>query len=130
MSVASEFIDFVVPIKLIHEKYPGGWSQCLIDHADAIGGRIWFDDHLFRDGAMNPMDIESLVNEWQALGFHTHNEDADGNPIEWVDVCVHEGMFGGATLKCDWLSVDHTTGGIYLKGTPPGTLITRDNLKI
>lgn len=32
MSVESEFIDFLVPIKIIKEKYTGGWEQCLKDH--------------------------------------------------------------------------------------------------
>ena len=129
MSVASEFIDFIVPIKTIEEKYPGGWVQCLEDYAYAIGGRVWYDEHLFRDGAMNPMDIESLVNEWQALGFHTHNEDEDGNPNEWVDVCVYQGMLGGATLECDWIMQDPVHHGVCLKGTEPGEFISRENFK-
>jgi hypothetical protein len=69
MSIATEFIDFIVPIQTIRDKYPGGWEQCLKDHEHLIGGRIWYDEHLFRDGAMNPMDIESLVERWEAMGF-------------------------------------------------------------
>ena len=69
MAFALEFIDFIVPIAVIREKYPGGWEQCLIDHERLIGGRVWFDDHLLRDGAMNPNDIESLIEEWTELGF-------------------------------------------------------------
>ena len=61
MAVALEFIDFLVPIELIRQKYPGGWAQCLKDHERLIGGRVWFDEHLLRDGAMNPSDIESLL---------------------------------------------------------------------
>lgn len=127
MAIATMFIDFIVPIKTIEEKYPGGWKQCLKDHENLIGGRVWYDDYLFHDGAMNPMDIESLVNEWESLGFNTHKEDENGKPIEWVDVCVYEGMFGGATLKCDWLEYDSTSNGVYYKGTDPGELVTRAN---
>ena len=47
VALALEFIDFVVPIARIREEYPGGWEQCLHDHADLIGGRVWYDDHLF-----------------------------------------------------------------------------------
>ena len=69
MSIATEFIDFIVPIQTIRDKYPGGWEQCLKDHEHLIGGRIWYDEHLFRDGAMNSMDIEYLVERWEAMGF-------------------------------------------------------------
>ena len=125
LSIATEFI---VPIKIIKEKYPGGWDQCLEDHENLIGGRVWYDDYLFHDGAMSPMAIESLVGYWESLGFKTHLEDDNGNPIEWIDVCVHESMFGGATLKCDWLELDEETGGVYLKGTEPGKLVSRINM--
>jgi len=80
MSTACEFIDFIVPISAIKRKYPGGWEQCLKDHGYSIGRCVWYDQHLFRTGAMNPMDIEHLIKEWQRMGFHTHDEDADGNP--------------------------------------------------
>lgn len=116
MSIQLEFIDFIVPRALIEEKYPGGWLQCLKDHADLIGGRVWYDDDLFRDGAMNPMDIEYLVRQWQELGFNTHQENEDGMPIEWLDVCVCARLLGGPTLKCDWIEIDISTQTASLKG--------------
>ena len=125
MAIALEFIDFIVPIKTIEEKYPGGWKHCLEDHEHLIGGRVWYDEHLFHDGAMNPMDIESLVDIWKALGFNTHEEDENGRPIKWIDVCVYERMFGGATIKCDWIDYDAQLDGVFLKGTNPGELIGR-----
>lgn len=42
MTIALEFIDFIVPIAVIKKKYPGGWDQCLKDHENLIGGRVWF----------------------------------------------------------------------------------------
>ena len=54
MSISTEFIDFIVPIETIRQKYPGGWEQCLKDHENLINGRVWFDDYLIRDGAMGP----------------------------------------------------------------------------
>lgn len=68
MAIALEFIDFVVPISVIREKYPGGWEQCLKDHRQLIGGRVWFDAHLFRDGAMNPLDIKVPLGRVDRLG--------------------------------------------------------------
>ena len=121
MAVQLEFINFIVPIETIKEKYPGGWEQCLKDHQNLIGGRVWFDDYLFRDGAMNPMDIGSLVEEWKSLGFHTH--DGGENPSKWVDVCVVEAMFGGTTLPCDWIDVDGDVA--FYKGKVKGNVIGR-----
>lgn len=128
MAIQLEFIDFIVPRSVIEAKYPGGWLQCLKDHERLIGGRVWYDEYLFRDGAMNPMDIESLVNEWQSMGFNTHKENEDGMPIEWLDVCVCEGLLGGPTLKCDWLDVDLNTRTASLKGSDQVRSAGRQNL--
>jgi hypothetical protein len=120
MAIALEFIDFVVPIALIRQKYPGGWAQCLQDHERLIGGRVWFDEHLLRDGAMNPADIESLVDEWTSLGFQPATE-LDGQRI-WQDCCVVESMLGGPTLPCDWLELSEDGRSAWLKGTQPGEI--------
>ncbi len=125
MAIATEFIDFIVPIKTIEQKYPGGWEQCLADHADLIGGRVWYDKYLFRDGAMNPMDIEHLVNDWMDLGFTCFTEK-DGQKV-WQDVCVFEGLFGGATMPCDWIEFDPDLRVAYLKGTDVGEVHGRDS---
>lgn len=120
MAIALEFIDFVVPIALIRQKYPGGWAQCLKDHERLIGGRVWFDDHLLRDGAMNPADIESLVEEWASLGFQPTAE-IEGHRV-WQDCCVLESILGGPTLPCDWLEVSKDCRSAWLKGTQPGEI--------
>lgn len=38
MAIALEFIDFVVPVDLICQKYRVGWEQCLKDHERLLGG--------------------------------------------------------------------------------------------
>ena len=121
MSVAQEFVDFFVLIEIIRRKYPAGWDQCLHDHAPALGKRVWFDKHLFRDGAMSMEEAQHLVRHWQSLGFETHRE-VGGKPVEWIDACVSEGLLG-ATLPCKWIAYDPMTGGAYLAGTTPGKLI-------
>ena len=78
MAVQLEFINFIAPIETINEKYPGGWEQRLKDHQNLIGGRVWFDDYLFRDGAMNPMDIGSLVGS--ALISRIHHQECYNRP--------------------------------------------------
>ena len=122
MAIALEFIDFIVPIATIKAKYPGGREQCLKDHEDCIDGRVWFDEHLFRDGAMNPYDIEALVEKWTLLGFKPRQEV--NGVLHWKDLCVAEWMFGGATLECDWLEYGFRGRSAYLKGTEPGEIVS------
>ena len=114
MAIALEFIDFIVLRRAIEEKYPGGWEKCLADHKGLIGGRIWYDDHLFRDGAMNPRDIEALVATWEDIGLEPFTK-VDGNKA-WKDFCVVEGMFGGPTLPCDWIEISQDGYSAHLKG--------------
>jgi len=125
MAVQLEFINLLVPIEIIKEKYLGGWEACLEDHRDAIGCRIWYDDHLFRDGAMNPMDMQFLVTCWESLGFETKRE-VDGT-IVWQDVCVTD-FINGNSRPCDWLLQMETEHAAYLKGTAPGLVIGRWNV--
>ena len=122
MAIATEFIDFIVPIQNIRVKYPGGWKQCLKDHEHLIGGRVWFDEYLFRNGAMNPIDIQDLVERWESMGFvgiSTRN-----NQQYWEDMCVF--TFGWATLQCDWIDFDESIRAAFLKGTVPGERVCRD----
>ena len=85
MAIELEFINFIVPIEVIKAKYLGGWDACLSDHANLIGGRVWYDDHLFRDGAMNTLDIDVLIERWQAKGLEAF-EIIDGQQ-SWNDLC-------------------------------------------
>jgi len=126
MAIALEFIDFVVPVEVIRSKYPGGWDQCLRDHAGLIGGRVWYDNDLFRDGARNPNDVKLLVDRWAGLGFEVMAL-RDGKQV-WKDVCVVEATFGGPTLPCDWLTVDTSQRIAYLKGAAPGPVVGRDDV--
>lgn len=123
MAIALEFIDFVVPIETIRRKYPGGWMRCLADHRPLIGGRVWYDEHLFRDGAMSPRDIQIIVERWQRLGFEPTRQ-VDGE-LHWQDFCVVEGLMGGATLPCEWISVDTLNQSAWLTGTEPGEVVGR-----
>ena len=123
MAIDLEFLDFIVPIRKIEEKYPGRWDQCLVDHSPSIGGRVWHDDHLLRDGAMSPRDIEALVTRWETLGFETTRTVAGRST--WHDVCVVESMFGGPTLPCSWIEVDVVLSIAWLRGSPPGDSVGR-----
>jgi hypothetical protein len=126
MAIALEFIDFIVPIEVIRAKYPGGWEQCLKDHAASIEapenpGSVWFDGHLFRDGAMSADNIEGIVEMWVSMGFEPEVE-IDGQ-AHWKDFCVAEGLFGSTTLPCRWLTIDRETKSAYYTGTEPGGVV-------
>lgn len=121
MAIKCEFIDFIIPIDKIDLVYPGGFRKFKEDHIRGFSGRLYHDDFLFRDGAMNHMDIERLVNEWEALGLKGIIE-IDGKK-QWLDFCVVEGMFGGLTLPCDWLEYEGENNCVYLKGKPKGEII-------
>lgn len=127
MAIALEFIDFVVPIATIRKKYPGGWTRCLRDHGGLIGGRAWYDDNLFRDGAMSPMDIEHIVKRWEGLGFEPFDETSGAR--RWKDMCVVESLLSGPTLPCNWLDFDPKERIAYLRGTEPGPIIGRDHFQ-
>ena len=124
MTIQTEFIDFIVSVAAIRAKYPGGWEACLKDHAPLIGGRVWYDDYLFRDGAMSPHDIGMLVEEWTALGL-VGRAQVDGQEC-WIDFCVHEAMFGGATLPCAWL-VPHVGSSVAHVDDPGSDVIGRSS---
>lgn len=123
MAIALEFIDVVLTVARIREVYPGGWDQCLLDHAPLLGRRIWFDGLLLRDGAMGPEEARTLVEGWAALGFEPTGKRRGA--LYWKDLCVIDSHHGGPTLPCDWLSYDAGGRTAHLAGTEPGPLAWR-----
>lgn len=112
MAVQLECINLIIPIKTIEKKYAGGWKQFLAEREPLIGA--WYDDYLFRTGAMNQMDIYFLLEHSRKMGFETHTE----TPVfKWLDVCV----VNPSNLACDWLEVENDTA--FLKGKPKGKVI-------
>lgn len=127
MAIALEFSSFIVRRALIVERYPGGWDQCLRDHHDVIGGRVYYDDHLFRDGAMGPDGIQDLLSAWSARGF-TPAAMVDGREVS-KDICVMD-LFFGKTLPCDW--VTRAPGNpfmAYMTGTEPGRVVGPESMR-
>ena len=121
MAVALMFISVLVRIDAIRAKYPGGWDQFLKDAEGDIGESSWYDEHLYREGAMSPSDIAEIVEFWQEKGLTTHRVE-NGEAVEWIDLCVTE--FFGPTLPCSWYADVPDTYAAYLKGTEPGRVIT------
>lgn len=107
MSIKCECIDLIIPISNIDNVYPGGFEQYKSDFAEDFGGRLWHDEFLFRDGAMNSIDIQLLVNQWEKLGLKGIIK-IDGKK-KWKDFCIVQSIMGGPTLPCDWIDFDPET---------------------
>jgi hypothetical protein len=123
VAIGLEFIDVVIPIARIRDAYPGGWEQCLLDYAALLGRRVWYDQHLFRDGAMSLSDAKMLVEGWAVLGFEPTETRADG--VYWKDLCVVDWTQHGPTQPCDWLSFDQASRTAHLAGADPGPVVWR-----
>jgi hypothetical protein len=123
VAIGLEFIDVVVPITRIREAYPGGWEQCMLDYAALLGRRVWYDRHLFRDGALTPDDAQRIVEGWGVLGFDVIERRR--GKLCWKDLCVIQSSLGGPTLPCRWLSFDGAQRTAHLAGTEPGPLAWR-----
>jgi len=122
MAVALEFINVLVRIDAIRKKYPGGWEKFLLDYQEVIGAVGWYDEYLYREGAMSSEDISYIIDSWIENGLDVYRT-VDGEPVEWLDICVTE-MFG-TTLKCEWFCLTEDGYGAYMKGTEPGRLVGR-----
>lgn len=123
MAIALEFIDLVIPVALIGEKYPGGWVACLSDHERWIGRRVWFDEHLFRDGATTAEDMQLRLEGWAVLGFNPRREVRGVS--QWDDLCVVDIARGGPAPLCDWLRVNPATRTAWHAHMPRGTRVDR-----
>ena len=51
------------------------------NHTFLIKERIWYDEHLFRDGAMIPEKIGLLIKHLEKLDFKTMYLKSDGGKI-------------------------------------------------
>jgi ADP-ribosylglycohydrolase len=70
-------------------------------------------------GAMNILDLEDIIKEWEALGFKG-TQRVKGRKT-WKDFCVY-GSFTD-NQPCDWLELHPEKFCAYLKGTDPDGII-------
>jgi len=113
MVILCEFIDLIIPISNINKVYPGGFEKFKSDNLDGFEGRYQHDEYLFRDGAMNSMDIKLLLDQWEKLGLQGIVK-LGGQQI-WKDFCVVESMYGGPKLLCEWIDFDPDTRTVSYK---------------
>ncbi len=104
MSVRLEFINLIIQRKVIEKKYSGGWNQLLFDRQGNLDcGSDWFDEHLYRTGAMNPMSIGIMLTELKKRGLKPYK--GRGKSLKWNDVCVVDSFANKPTLPCDWIEI-------------------------
>jgi hypothetical protein len=115
MAIRLEFIDVVVPVRVIEQKYPGGLAQCLRDLGPTLGRRVWHDGYLLRDGAMDPQVARERAEGWQLLGLEPL-QWVDG-VLHWKDLCVVDA--GMPTVPCEWIVCDPVARTASLRGAPP-----------
>jgi len=101
MTIPLDCINLVIPIALIDEKLPGGW-KVFLDENPALPSS-YYDEYLLRLGAMNSLDIQLLIDEWEAKGFKPFKTIKGVK--HWKDMCIVD-TFSGPTLPCDWLVFD------------------------
>lgn len=122
MPVRCCFYDIIIPIANIERSYPGGFPALKSDFANLIGGRVWYDDYLLRDGAMSADDAYRAIEGWESFGLQA--SEGTGPSFRWKDLCMFS-VFGGGPIRCDWLHFDRRRQCVYLKGTPSEPVIGR-----
>lgn len=121
MAIRLEFISVVIPIENIERCLTvGGFRRYIESQAYFIGLTSWYDDYLYREGAMNSMDAKSLVQSWERRGLR--GLIGDGVTREWADLCVVD-YFNGPTRPCSWLEHDRENHCVYMAGKPRGDIV-------
>lgn len=84
--------------------------------------RICFDDYLYKEGSMSPLDNERILKKWEEKGL-VLTEERHGK-IYWKDLCILE-MVNDQPLEhpCDWIDIierqdDEHNLFAQLKGKP------------
>ena len=130
MAVQCEFINLIIPISNIDKVYEGGFQKYKEDNLESFGVIIWHDEFLLREGAMNPMDIEYMVEGWEKLGLKGVIEEEWGEK-KWEDLCVVGSYAIRPTLPCGWIDIDPETKSVFFKGKSKGKVVgpNEDRLK-
>ena len=117
MALKLEFCSLIIPIAKIDEKLGDGYFK---DHFAWISEVTWHDEHLYRDGCMNALDLEDMLDDWEEKGLELLTY-VDGEK-HWQDVCVVNSRHG-PSFPCDWIEYDPELNIVWLKGQEPGELI-------
>lgn len=121
MAVRVQFISVIIPIEQIdRSSIPGGFSGLLESEGDNVGKLVWHDDHLFAECAMNPFDVQAIVERWESRGLTARVGTDDSR--YWKDLCVVD-FYQGPTLPCRWIQFDPREHVVWHKKSPRGTVV-------
>ncbi len=120
MAVYLECINLIIPIpKIENAENIDGFAGFIALHKSLIGEMEWYDDYLYRTGAMNPLDIDDLVEEFHRYGLVATIEK---NGVRtWNDMCLIDSA-AGLTRPCSWIEYDLDERCAWLKGTQKGDI--------
>lgn len=102
MAVFIQFINVVVPVSVLNEKYPDGLEGYIRDHG---GGTFCCDGHLTRVGFMMPHGVEQFLIELENRGLTLMEGD------DWKDVAIVAQPSPRATAGCSWVAVGRMLEG-------------------
>lgn len=120
MAIQLEFINIIAPLDKIEQ---------LIGRSAAESRKIimlgCMDDHLYREGCMNEIDLRNVLAEWKNMGFELLETRDEGK--FWKDVCVaYSGH--GPSYPCPWLEYDQERNIIWMKGKDAGRVVLPGSL--
>lgn len=101
------------------------YTEKMRDHANSIGRVVWYDDRLFRTGAMDPEVMDNLIEKWTRLEFDA-TEVVDGKVV-WKDFCVIT-AYGQSEHLCPWIEVHPAGRAARHRGTELWKVKGRENL--
>jgi hypothetical protein len=87
MSIILEAISIIIPIHKLKKKCSSnlGDIEAFLDENTEPGSGCWRDEHLYREGAMNSMDVQLRLDEWKRCGLSLTRKNS--GILEWNDVC-------------------------------------------
>jgi len=118
MSLGLLFLNIIIPIERITD-----FDELLAKSNPRIGPNIWYDEHLFREGAMGYGDIEYMMEYWQNRGLVGKVENEKGQ--SWSDFCVAASTVGFED-RCDWLTFDSSRNCVSHVRQQHGKIVVRN----
>ncbi len=102
MTIHCPFITVITPVKIIQEKFLGGFEAF---RNAAPNGTFCTDGNLAAVSFMGPHDSRPWVKFLEENGLEIWGGE-EGVDLHFRDIAVVE-VFGGPTLPCDWLDAEY-----------------------
>ena len=112
MAIKLTYYTIAIPVSIVLSKFSlEKWTE--LNNISTS----WDDGNLYAIAAMDPGEIDFIINRWEKFGFL--GKRIINNEEHWIDFCVAE-----TNTKCNWLSyTEDGIAAIYLTGTQPGEVI-------